>query len=325
MMIYLNSGVGITGTTTIARRSDGFSKTVEITTTGTMSAYKIPAVIVFCEDALAKDTIIHSLHAIDRTAHCSFKFIICGSWKNIITSLAGSLLYSDELKESGNTKVLSTVGVIDGDISEEKIATVIAECFEGDGVPEKLDSISKKISDHLINFKIPDSILKMNIYGKPEFNFKAMLEEITEQDIDDILKPRTDFLTEALKQDNKDDVKTALNLESYILKKEKEETLKIIQYSKGYGKRRFRTFRNGRSTTDYHKYFSLLKSSIGNEYYHCYPGPHFISPILFRIICKFNNQRWVEYVSPVTNFLLPVAEQQRERFQHNTYNNEIID
>lgn len=322
---YLNSGTNIIGTQVIAKRSVGDSKTVEITTTGSMNDYNIPAVIVFCEDALAKEIITNSLQAIDGTTHCSFKFIICGSWKNIITSLAGSLLYSDELKESGNTKVLSTVGVIDGDISEEKISSVIAECFEGDGVPEKLNSISKRINDHLINFKIPDSIMRMNIYGKPEFHLKAMLDEITEQDIDNILKPRMDILTDALEKDNKDDVKTVSNSEIFRLKKEKEETLKIIQYSKGYGKRKFRTFRNGRSATDYHNYFGLLKSSIGNEYYHCYPNSHFIILILFRIIGKFNTKRWEEYVSPVINFLLPVAEQQRERFQHNTYNNEVID
>lgn len=322
---YLNSGVSITGTKIIAKRNDGDSKTIEITTTGSMNAYKIPAVIVFCEDTLAKEIITHSLHSIDRTAHCSFKFIICGSWKNIITSLAGSLLYSDELKETGNTKVLSTVGVIDGDISHEKISKVITECFEGDAVPEKLESISKRISEHLISFKIPDSILQMKICGKPEFNFKTMLEEINEDDIDNILKPRMDILTTALEKSTKDSDNTILDLDLFLLKKEKEETLKIIQYSKGYGKRKFNTFKNGRKTMDYHNYFSLLKKSIGNEYYHCYPGPNFIMLTLFRLIGKFNKKRWVEYVSPVTNFLLPVAEQQRQRFLHNTYNNEIID
>lgn len=322
---YLNSGMGITGTKLIAKRSNGNSKTVEITTTGSANAYNIPAVIVFCEDALAKEIIIHSLQTINNTAHCSFKFIICGSWRNIITSLAGSLLYSDEIKESGNTKVLSTVGVIDGDISQEKISAIIAECFEGDAVPEKLNSISKRISEHLTSFKIPDKILDMKISGKPEFNFKAMLEEIDEQDIDNILKPRMDMLTAARKKNGKDNVEAALNLEFFLLKKEKEETLKIINYSREFDEIKFKTFKNHRRVINYHKYFSLLKCSMGDEYYHCYPGSRFIMLTLFRLIGKFNNTRWVEYISPVTNFLMPVAEQQRERFSHNTYNNEIID
>ncbi|MEI7252910.1 hypothetical protein [Pectobacterium versatile] len=321
---YLNSGMGITGTKVITKRSNGNSKTVEITTTGSMNAYKIPAVIVFCEDSLAKEIIIHSLQTINDTAHCSFKFIICGSWINIITSLAGSLLYSDELKASGNNKVLSTVGVIDGDISQEKISAVIAECFEGNAVPEKLNSISKRISEHLTSFKISDRILDMKISGKPEFNFKEMLEEIDEQDIDNILKPRVDMLTTARKN-SKGNVEAGLGLELFLLKKEKEETLKIIQHSRGFSKGKFKIFKNGRQVMNYHKYFSLLECSMGNEYYHCYPGSHFIMLTLFRLIGKFNNTRLIEYISPVRNFLIPVAEQQRERFSHDTYNNEIID
>lgn len=322
---HLNFSVGITGTKTIAKRNNGDSKTVEITTTGSMNAYKVPAVIIFCEDALAKEIIIHSLQTINSTAHCSFKFIFCGSWKNIITSLAGSLLYSDELRESGSTKVLSTVGVIDGDISQEEISAVIAKCFEGDAVPEKLNSISKRIREHLTHFKIPDRILDMKIRGKPEFNFKSMLEEIDEQDIDNILKPKVDMLSVALEQNNKDDAKAALDLELFFLKKEKEETLKIIQCSRNCGKKKFKTVKNKRYIMDYHKYFYLLKCSIGDEYYHCYPRSHFIMLILFRLIGKFNHARLVEYISPVTNFLIPVAEKQREIFSHNTYNDECID
>jgi len=290
-----------------------------------MNAYKIPAVIVFCEDALANEIITHILHAIDGTAHCSFKFIICGSWRNIITSLAGSLLYSEELKKSGNTKVLSTVGVIDGDISQDRITNIIKGCFQGDAVPEKLNSISKKISEHLTSFKIPDYILNLSISGKPEFNFKAMLEEINEAEIDKILKPRIDILTTAIEKNNKEDINAALDMEMFLLKKEKEETLRIIGYSMGYSKKKFKKLRDKRYILNYHNYFSLLKESIGDEYYYCYPRSEFIILILFRIICKFNNKRWVEYVSPVTSFLISIAEQQRQRFLHNTYNNEIID
>ncbi|MGX9273530.1 hypothetical protein SH579_05210 [Raoultella ornithinolytica] len=316
--IRLNCGVGITGTTSVTTEKNGDSKTVKITTTGSMNAYKIPAVIVFCEDKLAKDIITHSLQGIDDSLHCSFKFIICGSWRNIITSIAGSLLYSDELKESGNTKVLSAVGVIDGDISHEDISKIITECYEGDCLPEKLSAISERISNHIISFKIPERILDLKVFGKPECNIKAMIEEINEQDIDDILKPRMDSLTTALDKSKEENNKAALELELFFLQKEKDETLKVISLSKGLNKKISKR-------KNYHAYFSLMERSIGNEHYHSYPRAHFINLILFRIIVKFNNRRWVEYVTPVTDFLIPIAEQQRERFTHNTYNNQIID
>ncbi len=322
MTIHLNSGIGIIGTTTIATRNDGNSKTVEIKTTGTMKSYKIPAVIVFCEDELAKEIIIYSLREIDSVSHCSFKFIICGSWMNIITSLAGSLLYSDELEESGNTKILSTVGVIDGDITQKNIEDVISQCFKGNFVPVKLTQISKRIGEHLTHFKIPGEILNLKIKGKPEYNIKTMLEEIDEDAIDNILKPKLESVINAIKQNRDEHVVITLELEKFNLETEKMETLKIIQKSRQINEKKFKS---RKQIKDYHRYLEFLEEEIGDEYYHSYPRAHFTLLILFRIISKFNKERWIEYVTPVTNLLIPVADRQRERFSHDTYNNDIID
>ncbi|HBK4630142.1 TPA: hypothetical protein LLS62_003655 [Klebsiella michiganensis] len=323
----LKIGCGIIGSEIITTRENGDCKTVEITTTGSMNSHNIPAVIVFCEDKLTKDIITHSLHAIGEISHYSFKFIINGSWKNIITSLAGSLLYADELKKTGNTKVISTVGVIDGDITETQISTVISKCYEGDFLPDNLKDIRDSIKEHLTSFRLPDYIInKKNTTGRPELNIKKMLEEINEESIDSVLGQRIKELNLHLKKSSDNESKQILKNEIYFLEKEAEDTPEIIKISKNISSKKFKTKeKNGTYKLNYHSYLNKLASELSSRHFVTY-GTGTPPPLLliYRLVNKYNQKRWLEYVGPVLDFLTPIAKEQRERFSHNTYNDKII-
>ena len=325
---FLNIGVGIIGIKMIATRKDGGSKTIEITTTGSMNTYNIPAVIVFCEDRLTKDIITYSLHSAEGITHCSFKFIISGSWKNIITSLAGCLLYSDELEDTGNTKVLSTVGVIDGDITDTEIDNVISECYMGDYLPDNLENIKKRIKEYITNFSLPDNIIdRKNTTGKPELNIKKMLEEINEESIDSVLGERKKELKSWLEKAKDNESKQNIKNEIYFLDKEFEDTLEIIKISKSISRETFKNKdKNGKYKLNYHCYFKMFARKLEGRYLVSYgAGTTPLLLLIYRLVNKFNKKRWDEYVGPVVEFLTQISEGQRERFSHNTYNNDIID
>lgn len=318
----MNSSVGIIGTRMITKSVNGDSEKIEITNTGSMNSYHIPAVLVFCEDELAKEIIIKSF---TNNSHCSFKFITCGSWNNIIISLAGSLLYSNEMKKTGVTKYIDVVGVIDGDISEKDILNTIKNCFKGNWVPSELLEITKQIRNHITHFNIPEDILNMKYTkGKPELNLKLMLEGVQEEKIKRILSPRIKKLSDAYEK-IEEEFKPGLYSEIHFLKKELEETLKVIEISKAMTRDKFEKTINNQTITDYHLYLKKIKNKFKSQHFQHYDYTHYPLLILTRIIIKFDKQRWDEYVSPVVSFLMKFAENQRERYSHNTFNNHVID
>ncbi|HBX7963679.1 TPA: hypothetical protein MIG90_07785 [Klebsiella pneumoniae] len=323
----LNLEYSIIGSTFITQRKNGDSKTVEITTTGSMNSHNIPAVIVFCEDKLTKDIITHSLHATGETSHCSFKFIINGSWKNIITSLAGSLLYAEELKRTGSTKVISTVGVTDGDITEAQISAVISKCYEGDYLPDNLKDIRDSIKENLTSFRLPDNIInKKNTTGKPELNIKKMLEEINEESINSVLDQRIKELKLHLEKASDNTIKQELKNNIYFLEKEIEDTLEIIKISKNISNKKFKTKeKNGTYKLNYHSYLNRLANELSSQYFVTYRNGTPPLLLIYRLVNKYNPKRWLEYVGPVLDFLAPIAKEQRDRFSHDTYNDTIVD
>lgn len=188
--IKTGSNDGILGMQMISKNKHGNATKIEIINTGTFEAYKIPSVIVFCEDKVAEEVIINAL-SYKKMNVGSFKFRRCGTWTNIIISLAGCILYSQELINSGNSKTLEVVGIIDGDINDYDIEKVISETFEGDFIPEQLKEITHLISKHIISFKIPTAVLsKKNITGKPELNLKKMVDEINSNMVKEPFKKR---------------------------------------------------------------------------------------------------------------------------------------
>ncbi|UQZ10668.1 hypothetical protein M8G38_12750 [Providencia stuartii] len=322
---HLNASIGILGTQTISHKKTGDSKKLEITTTGSMNNYHIPAVIVFCEDKLAQEVITMSMPITAPISYNSFKFIINGSWRNIIISMAGSLLYSDELKKTGTTKFLSTVGIIDGDITDAEISDAISSCYKGSYVPEQLEKIKKSIKKNLVSFQLPENIIgKKNTTGKPELNIKNMLEEINEESIDAVLGGEIKKLNSYLDKAVKDTEKQIIESEIYFLEEEIKDVLKIIEISKSLKSKKFKVKRNGRY--NYHFYLNRLEEHLKGQYFGSY-GPSLPPTLLliYILINKFNEKRWYEYVNPVIDFLTQIAEEQRERYSHNTYNNQVID
>ncbi|MCI1897659.1 MAG: hypothetical protein LKI85_04665 [Enterobacter sp.] len=317
--IKLMSNVGIIGSQIIAKSKHGDSTKIEITSSGFSQAHRIPPVIVFCEDKVAEELITYALSYRDINVG-SFKFRRCGSWSNIIISLAGCILYSEELIKSGNSKALEVIGVIDGDISDDEIRQVISETYEGDFIPDQLQHIIDLISSHITSFKIPNNVLsKKNIKGKPELNLKNMVDEISPAMIKSPFKKRTDELNEYIKKVKDENSKNNIGFELNDINKEKDETLEIINFSKEI------TFTANEGITNYHTYFKKLIKKTENRHYRSYQFVNNPIYLVYRIVSKFNKNRWEEYINPVIYFLESAKTKQTEKFSHNTFNNTKID
>lgn len=320
--IRINTSVGIIGCTMTSKIKNGDNEEFRISQSGTSKAFHIPPVLVYCEDKLAKEIIEKSLNDFDR---CSLKFIYCGSWKNIVIALAGSLLYSEELKNTGTTKYIDAVGIIDGDITDKDISETIQQCFKGNGIPSELKSITKKIKQHITQFKISEDVLRMNgTKGKPELNLKLMLEGIQKHKISKLLSPRLEELREILGKCS-DEHRPGVKVEIYHLTKKLEETLKIIEISKSLTEKRFKKFNNGRILFDYHFYLSKMEKELTNHSLRYYSYTNYPLLILTRIIKEFDKESWDDYVLPVISLLTKYSDSQRERFSHNTFNNQVLD
>ncbi|ROP61620.1 hypothetical protein EDF81_0091 [Enterobacter sp. BIGb0383] len=317
--IKLGGNIGIIGTQSISKSKHGDSTKIEIISSGISQAYKIPSVIVFCEDKVAEELIANALSHKDMNVG-SFKFRRCGSWSNIIVSLAGCILYSEELIKSGNTKALEVIGVIDGDISANDIQQVISETYEGDFIPEQLKNITNAISSRITSFKIPNDVLsKRNTRGKPELNLKNMVEEITSEMTKKPFHKRVEELKGYLEIAKDDNNKKHIEFELDDIYKEIDETLEIINISKKIAIHE----RDG--VFNYHPYFKKLEKETNNTYYINYNYTHHPIFLVYKIVSKFNTERWEEYITPVTEFLKSVAKRQQDTFSHNTYNNTEID
>lgn len=309
----------VVGTQIISKSKHGDATKIEITNTGTFQAYKIPPVIVFCEDKVAEELIINAL-VYKKNNVGSFKFRRCGSWTNIIISLAGCILYSQELINSGNSKVLEVVGIIDGDINDNDILKVISETFEGDFIPEQLQEITHLISNHIISFKIPKAILsKKNIRGKPELNLKSMVDEITSDMVSEPSNKRVNELLGFLDKVKDDDSKRNIQHEIDDIHEEQKETLEIIKISNNI------MFHENDGIINYHSYFKKIQKKIGNVFYRSYSFTHKPIYLVYIIVSKYNKKRWEEYINPVIDFLVSAAKRQTETFSHHTFNNTKID
>ncbi|HBR1933504.1 TPA: hypothetical protein L9M55_001456 [Klebsiella quasipneumoniae subsp. similipneumoniae] len=317
--IKLISNVGIVGSQIISKSKHGDSTKFEITLSGISQAYRIPSVIVFCEDKVAEELITNALSYKGMNIG-SFKFRRCGSWSNIIISLAGCILYSEELIKSGNSKVLEAIGVIDGDISENEIRQVISETYEGDFIPEQLQDIIDSISSRITSFKIPTNVLsKKNIKGKPELNLKNMVNEISTAMIKAPFNKKIDELNEWVEKAKDENSKKSLQFEIDNITKEIDETQQIIELSKEID------FIENEGVTNYHTYFKKLMKKTENRYYHNYSFTQNPIYLVYRIVSKFNKNRWEEYIKPVVDFLDSANKRQTKNFSHNTFNNTKID
>ncbi|SNY59737.1 hypothetical protein SAMN02744775_00324 [Enterobacter sp. CC120223-11] len=302
-----------------SKSKHGDATKIEIINTGTFKSYKIPSVIVFCEDKVAEELIINALSHKEKNVG-SFKFRRCGSWTNIIISLAGCILYSQELIKSGNSKVLEVVGVIDGDINDNDISQVISGTFEGEFIPEQLQEITRLISNHIISFKIPTAVLsKKNIKGKPELNLKNMVDEITSDMVREPSKKRVNDLCGFLEKTKDDELKRNIEFELNDIYKEQEETLKIIKISNDI------IFHENDGIINYHSYFKKLQKKIGDVFYRSYSFTHQPIYLVYRIVSKYNKNRWEEYINPVIDFLVSAQKRQTQSFSHHTFNNTKID
>lgn len=260
----INCGIGVIGTQTITKTNHGDTSEIIITNTRSFNSYNIPPVIVFCEDKVAEELIIHSL-SYRKMNVGSFNFRRCGSWANIIISLAGCLLYSKELIKTGNEKVLEVVGVVDGDISKREIEDMISKIYEGDFIPEMLEEITEQISQHITSFNIPTALLsKKNIKGKPELNLKNMMDEIDEDKINNVFKDKENELHSWLDKTTDENSNKNIMLSLKDICREKKETLEIINFSKDI------QFLEEDGKVNYHKYFKRLKNKIGNRWFSNY-------------------------------------------------------
>ncbi len=315
----LNCGVNILGTKSFTKEKNGESTTFKITNTGSFNSYKIPPVIVFCEDKVAEELIIKSLLH-NNINHGGFNFRRCGSWANIIISLAGCILYSQELQKTGNTKTLEVIGVIDGDISEKDILDMISNTFKGDFIPDELKEIIDQVRHHITSFKLENKVLlQKNIKGKPELNIKNMLEDIDENKINEEIKQNEKKLIKCLKNTNDVKLKIVIEDELDSINHLRNETLEIIEISKKI------IFNKRNNIINYHSYFKKLEKKLEGKYFHHYNYTHYPILLVYRIISKFNIHSWESYINPVVSLLKLAQNRQREAFSHNSFNNDALD
>lgn len=310
--------IGIIGSQTFEKVSDENSTTYRITLTGTSRAFKIPPVLVFCEDKVAEELITHAL-SYNNINIGSFKFIRCGSWENIITSLAGCILYSQQLIESGSSKKIEAIGILDGDIKESNIREAITNTFTGDFPPQQLEGIRDTIRSHISCFTIPKYILSSkNAKGIPELNLYKMMQEIDSRKIRKVSENRVKELNDFLVKSSEKS-QPAIELELSILNKEHDETLKIIEISKRI------QFNEENEITDYHTFFKKLRKKTEGIFFQQYNFTNNPVFLVYRIVSKFNAERWEEYIKTVVNFLQSASERQRQNFSSNTFNNINLD
>ncbi|MBA7843268.1 hypothetical protein HV213_23870 [Klebsiella sp. RHBSTW-00484] len=322
--IKLNTGIGVTGIKSQSKSKSGDSTKYEITLSGSQKSHLIPKVILFCEDKFAESMIINAL-SYKELNHGAFKIIHCGVWHNIIKALAGCLLYEKELIDSGNGKALKVIGIIDGDVSESDISTAIKKTYKGSFLPAEISNIIKIITEHVTSFKITQDGLKLPELstGLPEFNLKIMLDDITEEMIRNYHKEYILKYEGWLKKTATLEGKVNLTRELEDIKRKIKETLEIIETSKNIKSHELP--KNSSNKFDYHYYFETLKERIGNKHFNSYSYSHDTELLVYRIISTYSKSRWEEYITPVTNLLISVKDEQVKRFNHNTFNNDSLD
>lgn len=322
--LKINTTIGIIGVEIISKTKTNNETKYEITVSGTARAYKIPNVIVFCEDPFAEQMIKYALAYNDINIG-SFKIIKCGVWRNILKTLTGFLIYENELIKSGNEKALKAVGVIDGDISEHEIKSNINKTYHGNFPPDDLAYITDEITQHTASFSLNQDSIKLpeNSTGRPEFNLKIMLDEITDDMIDkyhkeDILK-HEDWLSKA-KDDN-----ARMNISRQLddIKRKSDETKEIILISRSIES--IQLPQNEGKKYDYHNYIDIFRERLLEKHFREYDYKREVDLIIYRIISTYNKERWEEYISPVIKVLCFARNEQTKRFSHHSFDNKHLD
>ncbi|KNC14325.1 hypothetical protein AC790_09005 [Pantoea sp. RIT-PI-b] len=320
----MNLSVGITGFQSFSKSSSGDGSKYEITIAGSARAHKIPKVIVFCEDEFAELMIGYALQHINLNIG-AFKIIQCGVWRNILKTLTGFLIYENELIESGNEKALKAVGIIDGDISNHELNQNIEKTYHGKFPPQDLKYIQETISQHLVGFNLAKKItdLPENSTGTPEFNFKSMIDEITDEMVDnhhqEEISKREDWLLNLKDESHRAGIQIEINDHKTKIK----ETKEIISISRSIESTMLPT--NENKKFDYHNFLGIFQEKILDKNFKEYNYTRYADLVLYRIISTYNKKNWEEYISPVINLLRYAYNEQTKRFNHHSFNNQRLD
>lgn len=326
--INASVGVGVIGTEFISKTKSGDTTKIEIIRGGLSNAHFIPPLIIFCEDRLAKEIITFAISRYNLNLG-SYKIIECGSWMNIITSLFGCILYAQQLKESGNNKIIEVVGIIDGDIKDNEISELIESTYKGNFIPGHLKQLIDLVTNHISSFKLnhnKDSVSNKNIKikGIPELNIKKMFEQI---DRETVLRKHQEKKNEYELRLNgaSKETQSLIQFELFDINSKIEETLQLVDISKNIGSNKFKSRGQYKGTRiDYHRYFDIMKKRIGIKHYNSYAMSHDTITLILRIIFEYNNNAWVEYSEPVCKLLKSAYDRQVNNFCYDTFNNNRI-
>lgn len=322
--LRINSGIGIVGFQSISKTNSSDGSKYEITVAGLAKAHKIPKVIVFCEDEFAQLMIGYALQHFDLNVG-SFKFIRCGVWLNILKTLTGFLIYESELIESGNEKALKAVGIIDGDVTEHDLTQNLKKIYRGKLPPKDLEYIEETITRHLVSFNLAKNKddLPENSTGTPEFNFKNMIDEITDEMVDDYHQEKISEFEGWLLKIKDESGRNRVAMELNDLKRKAQETKEIISISRCIESINLPTNENKKN--DYHHFLHIFQEKILEKHFIEYNYTRNADLVLYRIISTYNKKRWEEYISPVINLLRSVHDEQRKRFSYHSFNNQRLD
>ena len=300
--------IGITGLTEITKHKDENHETIKISRHGTATYKHIRPVIVVCEDKLS-EIVIRQIEDLN------VEIIHAGSWNNFTTLLYGINFYKKQL-DNLNDLLPEIVCVIDGDISKEDIVKRIKGAHLG-RCTDNSELIINKIESDIVGFTLEHE-LGTNNKGIPEFNHKAWLDSISESIVNSVFATRLSEI-ESMKKSLDPENARICKIEYHDIKKEIEETVRIINASKSI---QFDQKKDG--YFDYHKYYKMLSRKLQDGDTFRFYMIHYIEYTVLSIIKKYNNQAWVNYVNDVKEKIEENCRIHYEKFKHDYLNGEKI-
>lgn len=276
------STIGILGTKTTIR-------------TGSFNAKFIPSIYIVTEDKLACE-VIDRIKS-DITPHSpSCKYLICGSWMNLVSSVYGFLKYGQEIYEGYKIPPFSILAVHDGDIKASAIEKRFNSVIAGDHLTQDQKEIKDKLKQNVIGFSL-EHLDYEKITGLPEYNHKYWFEEIQESEI---------LAYHARELEGED------RMRAFLCQRDIDTLLEVITHSASL---KFEK-EAGKATINYHGYYTALKA-----YNPTFPD-HTLNQIeyyVLRSIQRYNRKKWDFYTENVKSKIVEINNDNYQRFANSNY------
>jgi hypothetical protein len=259
------------------------------TKNGTLAGKYIPSMYVLLEDDLAQ----HVVNCMYSGANVPMKYILSGVWRNQPSCLYGFLTYSMEI-QALKLPYFGIVAITDGDISEADIQGKITGAIQGDYKNPDQEVIAAKIAESTTAFMLEHD--NKDIKGRPEYNHKKWLEEITPDIVESVNKTEPP---------------------GFIQEKRHLSTLfELIEFSKSITDKHD-LIKTSKGKSDYHTYYEIIKndfkpSNTDDKLNH-------IHWYILSCIKKYNPEKWSLYTNDVQKKIDSTYQEHRQRFMESSF------